>query len=1087
MAQYEVHQEKRFAVVMYGGVSLAIYINGVAQELLRLVRSTAKGVTPSTSGTEGIYRELAEELHARFVIDIITGTSAGGINGVFLAKALANALPFDQLEQLWLDEGDIDKLLNDKQSMVEGLKTDFKRPRSLLNGKRMYQKLLDALDNMDSLSDPGLPAAGTASPGSYVKELDLFVTATDLQGQKTPIRLFDKIVYERRHRNVFRFNFSKEYRNNDFKKDNNPFLAFAARCTSSFPFAFEPMRLVDITGAKLKTVWREFFRGYLLGKDQVAPDRRNGHGDELLIKKGDFKDKYDTFSPRSFADGGYLDNKPFSYAIETIALRHSDVPVDRKLLYIEPSPEIVPDDLDIAGPPNAVENTAKAFSLARYETIREDLQQVTARNRLIERVGRILDGTLKDIQRNDHKRQPDSVDNWLGKDLKSMIEQEGVSYGGYLRLRVAKLTDDLTEIITRQAGFDAESGLFMAVNYIVRAWRDGKYAFYEPEKKNREKFTQFLYDFNLSFFIRRLNFTIANIDRFYRMAGGIEDLPDVTVTDQEKMSNPLAEVQRLRAEGQVEPFIGKLSKIRKLLSYRLVEINRLKAFLNEPADDSVLTEAISELNLNARWITDTILSTSSGTPALEAARNLVEQYTAQLEKVANIIKNVVQRADKHTYLCKRELNLGKLVLGDKTDEELEADLITYLKDNDFKSKKKDSESKEKDFKTTAKIKLAADELQEKCPRDPVNAAIWVSAYYFRRFSYYDLVAFPIMQAAEIGDEIDPVDIIRISPDDATALSAAGERKLGGATLMHFGAFLDRTWRKNDILWGRLDGAERIITALVAGTALEKRKDDLIELAHHAILEETFLGDPKTKKRGIRRRKGRENLDLLTAAVLGKSKRERDSVWDKLDKIGTRKKIKELIDKLLKGNLQTEEIYCDYFKDYEADREINPRAALKIISRSTRVVGKLLDGISEEQTGAGLMKRVAAWLVRLGRLLWGLVEVSTPNTIFYGLAGYWLYLLLLISVLMTLGGELIIKNAEVRNYGLLLFLIVVVFFMARSVLRKALDRKFTSLSVIKNFIISLLTLFVVGVLISGFINLPDTVAKLMSWIGGYASP
>ena len=35
-------QEVRFAVVMYGGVSLAIYINGVAQELLRLVRSTAQ-------------------------------------------------------------------------------------------------------------------------------------------------------------------------------------------------------------------------------------------------------------------------------------------------------------------------------------------------------------------------------------------------------------------------------------------------------------------------------------------------------------------------------------------------------------------------------------------------------------------------------------------------------------------------------------------------------------------------------------------------------------------------------------------------------------------------------------------------------------------------------------------------------------------------------------------------------------------------------------------------------------------------------------------------------------------------------------
>jgi hypothetical protein len=27
---------------------------------------------------------------------------------------------------------------------------------------------------------------------------------------------------------------------------------------------------------------------------------------------------------------------------------------------------------------------------------------------------------------------------------------------------------------------------------------------------------------------------------------------------------------------------------------------------------------------------------------------------------------------------------------------------------------------------------------------------------------------------------------------------------------HFGAFLDRDWRANDVLWGRLDAVERII-------------------------------------------------------------------------------------------------------------------------------------------------------------------------------------------------------------------------------------------------------------------------------------
>lgn len=65
-----VEREVRFAVVMYGGVSLAIYINGVTQELVHMVRATARD--PDTnkmlfgvdelSETEKVYRKLAREI-----------------------------------------------------------------------------------------------------------------------------------------------------------------------------------------------------------------------------------------------------------------------------------------------------------------------------------------------------------------------------------------------------------------------------------------------------------------------------------------------------------------------------------------------------------------------------------------------------------------------------------------------------------------------------------------------------------------------------------------------------------------------------------------------------------------------------------------------------------------------------------------------------------------------------------------------------------------------------------------------------------------------------------------------------------------
>ena len=139
-------QEVRFAVVMYGGVSLAIYINGVAQELLRLVRSTAGGYqAPNVTATERVYRRLSFLLApksndsandqassadqnspppTRFVIDILSGTPAGGINGIFLAKALPNGQDMDKLKELWVSQGDIETLLNDKLSQEDPLLQD---------------------------------------------------------------------------------------------------------------------------------------------------------------------------------------------------------------------------------------------------------------------------------------------------------------------------------------------------------------------------------------------------------------------------------------------------------------------------------------------------------------------------------------------------------------------------------------------------------------------------------------------------------------------------------------------------------------------------------------------------------------------------------------------------------------------------------------------------------------------------------------------------------------------------------------------------------------------------------------------------
>jgi patatin-related protein len=231
-------QEIRFAVVLYGGVSLAIYINGVVQELLRLVRSTALR-QPQLKFSERVYHELGsilehgviprrdaaadQNVRTKFKVDVISGTSAGGINGVFLAKALANNSNIDALQDLWFDEGGIEKLLNDKGS-YEGVGKQPPETESLLNSRRMYKKLLDALDAVDGA------ARAVASTSPLADEIDLFATTTDIEGVPVPIQLLDNVVFERRHRNAFHLRFRKD-EVNDFEPDNNPFLAFTTRCT----------------------------------------------------------------------------------------------------------------------------------------------------------------------------------------------------------------------------------------------------------------------------------------------------------------------------------------------------------------------------------------------------------------------------------------------------------------------------------------------------------------------------------------------------------------------------------------------------------------------------------------------------------------------------------------------------------------------------------------------------------------------------------------------------------------------------------------------------------------------------------------
>jgi patatin-related protein len=107
------------------------------------------------------------------------------------------------------------------------------------------------------------------------------------------------------------------------------------------------------------------------------------------------------------------------------------------------------------------------------------------------------------------------------------------------------------------------------------------------------------------------------------------------------------------------------------------------------------------------------------------------------------------------------------------------------------------------------------------------------------FALWDLVLYPYQRLTDAG-EFQEIRVVRLAPDDARALGIGRAKdKLGGASLGHFGAFFERKRREKDYLWGRLDGAERILSLLYG--LREEESEDAVAPVPPERLRTAFLG------------------------------------------------------------------------------------------------------------------------------------------------------------------------------------------------------------------------------------------------------
>jgi hypothetical protein len=101
--------------------------------------------------------------------------------------------------------------------------------------------------------------SATSSLMPHGHELDLFVTTTDYRGYRRTLDLHDpESIHDLEYRHVLRFSYDGKQDHFDAVHDRA--LTLAIRCTSSFPGAFPPVNLAEMSAVlgELDETQRDF-------------------------------------------------------------------------------------------------------------------------------------------------------------------------------------------------------------------------------------------------------------------------------------------------------------------------------------------------------------------------------------------------------------------------------------------------------------------------------------------------------------------------------------------------------------------------------------------------------------------------------------------------------------------------------------------------------------------------------------------------------------------------------------------------------------------------------------------------------------
>lgn len=764
-------KELRIALVCYGGVSLAVYMHGVTKEILKLVRASriyhydvARSQRRSAkyhdidhddreTDTEALYFELiqaiGQSLELRVFVDTIAGASAGGINGVLLARALAHDLPMDSHRKMWLEQADIVALMDEKhlagrwdklfmKPIFWGLTDkwlaryapdiEMRQKLQLFTRSRWFQPPFSGaimsgmlLDACMSMGEPE-PKKASLLPTGH--RLDLIVSLTDFHGYSQNIPLHDPVsIREREHRHSLKFTYFQHSGGtieSDFDLAHVPGLVFAARATSSFPGAFPPARIGELDG--------------------VLKDREVAWPTREAFLRSNFKPLIASGSDpvkASFIDGSVLNNKPFAEAITAIRGRPAYREVDRRVVYIDPDPKGGRVEGGGAAPGFFQTIRGALSDIPRNQPVRDELESLHDFSERVRRYRQIVTATRPHVRvriaqlfngNGDALPSAEELVKLRNRANAQAATEAGYAYDAYIQLKVSSVLDQITNIVANLSEAVHHPSDRLALSRAVESWAKQKGIFpvqwathsldgTEPSKE--DSWVRFLREFDVSFRVRRLRFVIRRLNELYQNidASGRDDY-DPDVLDNFKTS-----------------LYRSLERIQSETALRL---------RNEETRD--LCKAIYDDGI--------------------AEPHEIDGFTSHVAP---------------------ELNLVGL------DKEVDAGFV----------------------------EMVAMPLPLEIRTELVQAYIG--------FPFFDVLTLPLNKWQDL-DDVDTVQVDRISPEDARAIREGGApATLMGRDLGYFAAFFSRRARENDYLWGRLHAADRLVD-IVASSAPNAIKNSGIDLA-----------------------------------------------------------------------------------------------------------------------------------------------------------------------------------------------------------------------------------------------------------------